>query len=138
MKEVLVDAFLSVDGTDLSDHVRTITLEYSADEVDNTAMGAGTHTMATDTLKNWTLTVEFYQDYAAGSVDATLFSKVAKSCALEVRAKKGVAVSATNPKYTATGVLLSYQPVGGSVGENAMAPVTFRPAGTGTLTRAIA
>ena len=44
---VLTDAFVSWAGVDLSDHVRSVTLTYSAELLDDTAMGD------TARLKRW-------------------------------------------------------------------------------------
>ena len=57
--------------------------------------------------------------------------------AFELHDDKSDAVSVTNPKFTGTGVLESYKPVGGTVGDMALATATIRPGGaTPTLTRA--
>lgn len=130
---VLTDASVTVAGTDLSDHVQSVTLNYSADEVEDTNMGDDTHVFMAGTLKNWSLEVEFSQDYAASEVDATLFSAVGTSVALVVK-PTSAAVSSTNPSFSGNGILTSYNPVGGSVGEKSVASATFQPAGS--LTRA--
>lgn len=129
---VLRNAFVSLNAVDLSNLVRQVTLSYSAELQDDTAMG-DTARSRIGGLKDWSLQIEFFQDYAAGKVDATLFSLVGSTFAVELRPDTGNA-SATNPKYTGTGILESYQPVGGTVGENLMAPVSIQ--GVGALTRA--
>lgn len=129
---VLNNAYVTLNAVDLSNLVRTVTLDYSAEMQDDTAM-SDTARSRIGGLKDWSLTIEFFQDYAASKVDATLFSLVGSTFAVEVRSDSGSA-SATNPKYTGTGILESYVPVGGTVGENQMAPVTIR--GVGALTRA--
>ena len=130
---VLDDAFLSVGGTDLSDHVRSISLEYEAEDLDESAMG-GTTRKHRGGLLDWTATVEFYQDYAASEVDATLFSLLGTNVALIMRADNSDGVSATNPNFTGTGMLQSYPPLGGEVGEMEMATAVFVAASA--LTRA--
>lgn len=130
---VFKNPYVSINAVDLSDHVRSATLSYSAELQDKTASGDGTRSMIAGIL-DWTIEVEFNQDYASGKVDATLFSLVgAAEFAIEVRPDQG-AVSTTNPKYTANAVLESYQPMGGSIGDMHVAPATLRPGGT--LTRA--
>ena len=129
---VLRNAFVSLNAVDLSNLVRQVTLSYSAELQDDTAMG-DTARSRIGGLKDWSMQIEFFQDYAAGKVDATLFSLVGSTFAVEVR-PDSAAASATNPKYTGTGILESYQPVGGTVGENLMAPVSIQ--GVGALTRA--
>lgn len=121
------DAFVSINSVDLSDHVKQVTLDYSAEMLDATAMGDGTR-INLGGLKDWTISIEFKQDFTADEVDATLFSLVGASFPVIVRPVKSSAVGATNPNYVATGILESYSPLGNQVGELAMAPVTIRPA----------
>ena len=130
---VLTDASLTVGGTDLSDHIRSISLPYGAELQDDTAMGDDTRSVAGG-LKTWSFTVEWLQDYAAGEVDATLFSAVGTAVVL-VGKPTSAAVSATNPSFTGTGVLGSYDVLGGSVGDQAVANTVFTAAGT--LVRAV-
>lgn len=130
---VLKNAFVSINGVDLSDHVKQVTLKYSAEILEDTAMSA-TFKSRIAGLKDWSMDVEFYQDYASAKVDATLFPLVgAASFACILRPDAAVA-SATNPSFTGNAVLPAYTPVAGSVGELAMASVTFE--GDGNLTRA--
>lgn len=133
-KMVLKNPFFSIGGTDLSNWVRSVTIDYSADAQDATTSGDGTHINLAGLL-NWSMTVEFVQDYAAGAVDATIFPLVGSQTTVEVR-PQNAARSATNPGYTGTGLVQSYNPVGGSVGDVVTASVSIAPAST--LTRATA
>lgn len=133
-KQVLTDAFVSIDGNDLSAYVQSVTLSYEAELQDDTTMGDDTRTNIGG-LKNWSMDVQLAQDFDASTVDSVLFPLVGASFTVEVR-PSSAAVSANNPKYTATGVLGSYSPLGNSVGDLAVAPITISPAGT--LTRVIA
>ena len=126
---VFTDAFVSIDGNDLSDHVKSVSIEYSADMQEITAMGDDTHTMLGG-LKNWSMSVEFNQDYAAASVDAVLFPLVGTSFTVIVRPVASTAVGATNPNYTGTGLLESYNPIAASVGEVGAASVSIQPGST--------
>ena len=131
-KFVLTDASLVINSVDLSDHVTSVTLNYEAELGDDTTMGSDTRTNLGG-LKNWSIDVEFTQNYASGKVDATLWGIVGTSVPIVLKPTSG-AVSATNPSYSGNGVIGSYSPIGNSVGDVAMAPVTIAPAGT--LTRA--
>ena len=68
---VLYDASVSVAGTDLSDHVRSVTVDAGQNMVDDTVM-ADTFVSNAAGLATWSVTVEFLQDYASSKVDATL------------------------------------------------------------------
>ena len=131
---VLYDAYLSVAGTDLSDHVKSVTVDAGQNMTDDTAMGDAFVSNAAG-LATWSVSVEFLQDYASGKVDATLepLLGIGTTAALVVRPASG-SVSATNPSYSGTGILESYNPIGGSVGDQSMASATFQSASA--LTRA--
>lgn len=124
---VLTDCFVSINSVDLSDHVRQVTINYAAELIDDTVMGDSTRSRIGG-LKDWSMTIEFLQDFAASEVDVTLFSLVGTTFTVEVRPTSDAA-SATNPSYEGTGILENYNPLGNSVGELAMAPITIQSAG---------
>ena len=126
---VLTNMHLTAGGVDLSDHVRSFTLDYSAELPDDTAMGDDTRSVGAGGLFNWTATVEWLQDFAAAKVDVTLFPLVGTAVALIIRPDAG-AKSATNPEFTGSGVLGSYSPITGTVGDQASAPSVFTAATT--------
>ena len=129
---VLTDALLTIGGTDLSDHVQQITIDYGADPVEDTNMADDTHIFKGG-LKSWSMDIVFSQDFAAGEVDATLFSAIGTTVAMVGKTTSG-STSSTNPAYTGTGLLQDYSPLGNSVGELAQAPLHV--ASAGTLSRA--
>jgi len=131
---VLTDAFVSINAIDLSDHVKTVTLGYEGETQDNTAMSLNDRRFIGG-LRNWSLDVEFNQDYAASKVDATMFGIVGTSVALILR-PLSTGVSATNPQFTGNAFLENYSPLAGSIGEALMAPISMK--GTGALARATA
>lgn len=134
---VYTDALVTINGIDLSDHCRSVQLNYEAEILDDTAMGTSGTRSNRPGLKNWTLTVEFYQDFAAANVDATLFALIgAVAFPIIIRPVKATPVGATNPNFTGNAVLESYPPITGEIGVIGMASATFRCAGV--LTRAIA
>lgn len=127
-KLVLVDAFVTVNAVDLSDHLESVEIEYGARLQDVTSMADLTEIMLAGLL-HWTFTLNFRQDFAATEPDETLFSLIgAAAFVTAIRATSAVA-SATNPEFRGTGVLESYNPLGQAVGEVAAAPVVIRSAG---------
>ena len=124
---VLKDAMFQVNAVDLSPHVTEVAINYSAEMLDETAMGDTTR-IRKGGLLSWTITPKFNQDFAAGAVDATLFSLVGTTACVAVRAVNSCA-SATNPIYNGIAVLESYPPFGGGVGTLAGATATFQSAG---------
>lgn len=67
-------------------------------------------------LETWSIDVDLEQDYASAKVDATISPIKGTAVAFEIRPDAGSA-SATNPKWTGTGLVSQYQPMGGAVGE---------------------
>lgn len=125
------DAFVSVNGVDLSDHVRSVSIEAKADELDSTAMSA-TYRSRIGGLNDWSISIEFNQDFAGSEVDATIFPLLGSTTAIVVR-PDSAGQSATNPTYSGSVLVSQYQPVGNAVGELATVSVTWP--GAGTLTR---
>lgn len=129
------DVEIIINAVDLSDHVRAASLTYGVELLEITAMGDTSRERIAG-YKDWTLDVEFNQDFAASEVDATLFPLVgAAAFAVSLMPVKTGGVGATNPKYSGNALLETY-PFGGSVGEVATTSVTFQ--GAGALTRATA
>ena len=122
--------------TDLTDHVRSLELSYSAELQDISAMGVSNRRRIAG-LKDWSVTVEMNQDFGAGGgtdVDAVLFGLIGSSaCELIMRVESTQDRSATNPEFSGEACLESYQPIGNAIGEAATVTATFQAAGV--LTR---
>lgn len=129
MIEVLTDAFFSWNAVDLSDHVKSVTIDYSAELLDDTVMGDDTRSRMGG-LKDWSVSVEFFQDEDAAKVAQTFFADIGVARVLIIRPKKASAVSSTNPNYTGTGILESMPLVSGEVGAISMTTVEIKAAGT--------
>lgn len=127
-KQTLTNAFISVDGNDISDHVSSVTVNYSSESQDDTAFGDDTRSRIGG-LKDWSVDIEVQQDYAASNVDSILFPLIGTQVTVIVRKDQG-AVSATNPNFTGTCFVEGYQPVSGAVGDLAGFSTTLSSAGT--------
>jgi hypothetical protein len=112
--KVFTNALVEVDGTDISPHVSELTLNYSAEILDETAMGDNTR-VRKGGLKVWSFDVTMHQDFEAGAVDATMFSIVGTSSCWEIRPENACS-SANNPIFSGIGLVETYNPVAGSVG----------------------
>lgn len=128
----LYNAYVLINSVDLSDHVKSVTLNHGSESLDSTVMSNTTRAHIGGLL-TWDLTVDFEQDYASAKVDATLAALVGTVTTFEIRSDAG-SVSATNPKWSGSGLLSSYKPVGGTVGDLHMTQAKFESGGT--LTRA--
>lgn len=134
-KIILNGAYFAAGGSgtevDLSDRVRSVTIDLKTDIVDATCM--------TDTYKDklagmtdWSVEVEFAQDYAAANVDDTLFPLMGTAVSLIIRPTQAVK-GADNPEFTGTGIMETYSPLSGKVSELNTNKVKFQ--GTATLSR---
>jgi hypothetical protein len=114
---VLTDAMVIVNGVTLSDHANSVTVNDTRDSVDITAFGA-TNKAVTKGLGDASISVDFFQDFAAGKTHATLQPLVGSSTGvvIEVRPTSG-ARSATNPAAVMTGLLMNYNMLAGGIGE---------------------
>lgn len=125
---VFTNAQVLVNAVDLSDHVTQVKIVHKGELQDDTAMGATTRSR-TPGLLDWSITVDFKQDFAAAKVDATLFPLVgAAAFAIEVRPVNG-ARSVTNPGYNGQCVLASHDPISGQIGKLLMNSAVFEAAG---------
>jgi hypothetical protein len=122
-------------GVDLSDHAKKIELSVEAEELDSTAFSPGGYKSAIGGLKGGSLSLTFNQDFAASSVDATLWPLLGTVVTFAVKAVNA-ATSATNPVYSGSVLISKYNPLANGVGELAGVEVQFPT--TGTITRATA
>ncbi len=132
---VLRNAYVSIGGNNLSDHIREVSVSLTADDVDVTAMGAGGHGHLAG-IRDDRFTMTAYSDFSASldSIVFPIFNSAAGTTAVIVAAN-GSTVSATNPTYTGFNCsLLTYTPIAGAVGDAAMTPLEWVL--NGTITRA--
>jgi hypothetical protein len=123
---VLTDAKVTINGVNLSDHIASITLNESADVVETTAFSNTAKTRVAG-LRDNSVTLEFHQDFASSSVEATIngsTSLVGTVTAIVVQPTSG-SVSATNPSYSFSALVSEWTSLNGSVGELSTASVTW-------------
>lgn len=133
-KFAATDYKITINGTNFSSSLNNAELSIESDDVETTAFGTEWRSRVGG-LKSGSLTLAFLQDFAAGSVDATLFPLL-NTLATVVITPTSASVSATNPSYTLTALVNSYQPFASSVGDIATSSVTWPV--SGTVTRATA
>ena len=133
---VATDHKITVNGTAFSNVLQSVSLDLSSDEIETTAFGSGFRTRIAG-LKSGSVTLNFFQDFGAASVDAIISPLfTAGSFATVVIVPTSSAVSATNPSWTAVCLVSQYQPFSASVGDIATLSVTWPT--SGTVTRATA
>jgi hypothetical protein len=129
-KFAATDYVISINGTSFSNTLNSAELTIEADDLETTAFG-GTFRTRVGGLKSASVTLNFMQDFASGSVDDTLNGLVG-SIATVVIIPAGTAVTATNPRYTATCLVTQYSPFASSVGDLATFSITWPVSGTVT------
>lgn len=128
--------YFAINGTALSDHVSSVTVEDSAEEIDFTSFSGNGYREFGQGLKDCTISVTFFQDYAAASVHSIVQPLYASGGTLTVaiRPDAGAAISSTNPAGTMIARVYGYSGMGGAVGDAATFDASFRNAGTAGLT----
>lgn len=135
-KHILKDVNVSVNSVDLSDHISSVEVMLSREEIDTTAFGAGGRERMQG-LEDDSFTLNFHQDFGTAEVDATLFALWSSGSAFPVVViPAGTTVGPENPSYAGSCILFEYQPLAGAVGELSETSVTLPV--NGTITRATA
>ena len=127
-KFAATDHKITISGTDFSTSLNSVELSQEADDIETTAFGSSWRTRIGG-LKQASLTLNFMQDFGAGSVDATLNPLLGSIATVIIQSASGT-VSATQPKYSATCLVTAYSPFSSSVGDIATLSVTWPVTGT--------
>lgn len=128
------DYKVTINSTNFSSSLVNVALEIEADEIETTAFGSTWRTRTTG-LKSGNITLNFNQDFAAGSVDAVIWPLLGSNATVVITPTSS-AVSATNPAYTAIAIVSKYAPFNSNVGDLATVSVAWPT--TGTVSRATA
>lgn len=141
---VLTNVEVTIGGVLLSDHIASVTLGSTYDVVETTAFAgtsgaSGNVPLAAKTrvagLVDNSVTFEFHQDFAASSVEATIYPLLGTVVPVVVQPVAAANVSADNPSYSFNAVISEWTPLNGAVGELATASVTWPI--TGPVTKAV-
>ena len=123
---------------DLTNHVQSITINRSFDELEVTAMGA-TGRQYVAGLEVSTIAVDFLNDDATSSVMQTLNTLVGTTAAFKIcqttvpGSPSTATISASNPLYTGLVLVNKLTPVAGKVGDISMQSLTFTVSGAITV-----
>lgn len=124
---------VKVNSVDLSDHVTSVTLNRTFDELLVTAMGDSGQKRVKG-LEDSSVTIDFLNDTASASVLATLQAAWGTNVTVVLLQEKGTAVSATNPLYTMTCLVNNTTDINGAVGDLGTQSVTWNVSGTVAVT----
>jgi hypothetical protein len=126
-KIVLTNPSITVGGVDLSDHINNITLETKYDIIETTTFGSTAKTRVAGLADNQ-ITLDFMQDFAASSVEATIYPLLGTSTSIVIKPVAGTTTT-TNPQYTVSALVADWTPLKGGVGQLATASVTWPVSG---------
>lgn len=124
---------VKVNSVDLSDHVTSVTLNRTFDELEVTAMGDTGHKFVKG-LEASSVTIDFLNDDAASNVLATLQAAWGTTVEVKLLQVKGTAVSATNPLYTFNVLVNGTTDINGAVGDIGTQSVTWNVQGATAVT----
>jgi len=133
---VLTNVEVTIGAVDLSNHIASVTLGSTYDVVETTAFAGGNVPAAAKTrqagLVDNSVTFEFHQDFAAASVETTIYPLLGTVVACTVK-PVDAAIAADNPEYQFNALVSEWTPLNGAVGELATASVTWPI--TGVITK---
>lgn len=110
-----LDAYLTVNSVDLSDHLRSSQINGTGDTLDKTAMGQVARTFLVGLL-NHSISAEFNEDLASGSVDATIYAAYKGKVAVPIAWRaENTTIATANPEYQFNSLINEWN-IGGSVG----------------------
>ena len=115
---------VKINSVDLSDHVTSIILNRTFDELEVTAMGDTAHKFVKG-LEASSVTIDFLNDTAATNVLATLQAAWGTTVTAVFLQTKGTAVSATNPLYTVSILVNNTTDINGAVADIGTQSITF-------------
>jgi hypothetical protein len=125
---VLTNVEVQIGAVSLADHIASVTLGSTYDVLETTAFKGGNVPAAAKTriagLVDNSVTLEFHQDFAAGSVNSTIYPLLGTEVAIKIQPVNG-AISATNPEYQFNAIISEWTALNGAVGELATASVTW-------------
>lgn len=134
-KMVLLAQFIALNGTDLSTYGVKGELSVEVEEKDVTTYGSLGWKEVLGGLKSGSIGLEFKQDFAATKLDSIMWPLLGTVVTFEARADQA-AVSTSNPKYTGSVLVKEWNPIQGSVGDDATVGVSYPT--SGVVTRATA
>ncbi|MGW3416463.1 hypothetical protein [Streptomyces phaeochromogenes] len=127
-KMVLLAEFVSLNGTDLTEYCRKAELSTEVEDKDVTTYASLGWKELLGGLKSGELGLEFLQDVAATKLDSIMWPLLGTVVTFEVRLSQA-AVGTSNPKYSGSVLVNGWNPVEGSVGDEASVSVGYPTSG---------
>jgi hypothetical protein len=118
-----LDFDISIAGQDFSDSIAAVTLDITREQLEVTSFG-NTARRYIGGLQDASVTFSFHQDFAAGSVDQTIFSNLGGTVAVVIKPTGG-SVTSSNPSHSFNALVVQTTPYSSNVGDLATMDVTW-------------
>lgn len=123
-KMVLLASYVNLNSNDLSSYAAKIELTVDVEDKEVTTYGSSGWKEVLGGLKSGSLALTFKQDVAAAALDSIMWALLGTVVTFEVRLSNS-AVGVSNPKYTGSVLIKSWNPISGNVGDAAEVSVTY-------------
>jgi hypothetical protein len=126
-KLVLKNPVITIATIDLSDHIASVTLTTTVDEVETTAFGDNARTRVGG-LEDSSVTLSFHEDFASAEVHQTIYPLIGSSAAITIK-PVSTTTSSSNPVFGFSALVTEWPLLNGAVGELATAEITWPVSG---------
>lgn len=127
-KMVLLASFVSLSGNDLSSYARKVELSTEVEDKDVTTYASLGWKEVLGGLKSGELGLEFLQDVATTKIDSIMWPLLGTVVPFVVRLDNA-AKSVSNPEWTGSVLINGWNPIEGSVGDEASVSVGYPTSG---------
>lgn len=121
---VFKNPFFSLNGVNLTQYVRELVLSYETEAVEQTAAGDGTRARLAG-LEDWAISATLKQDYDASAVHDTLWAAKSSSTNAVIVQPTTATPTGTNPRWSGTAVLESFNVAAGTIGDLHESPISL-------------
>lgn len=134
-KMVLLAQYLNIAGNDLSEFTRKAEVSIEVEDKDVTTYASLGWKVVLGGLKSGELGLEFLQDAAATKIDSIMWPLLGTVVPFTTRLDNA-SVSTSNPEYAGNVLINGWNPIEGSVGDEASVSVGYPTSGAVTRTTA--
>jgi predicted secreted protein len=131
-KQIIQNPSITLNGTAMHANISQVTINLTAEDVDQTNFGSLGWKERTGGLKDGSISFEFQNDYAAAALDSQMFPLLGTSIPFVIQPASTATASSSNPKYSGTLVVTEYSPADAAVGDLATFSVTYPTVGVVT------
>jgi predicted secreted protein len=124
-KFVIQNPVVTLAGGTVSANVAQATIALESDDVETTNFAGGGWRERIGGLKSGTVSLDFHQDYAAGSIDSVVYPLLGGTAAVTIRPAGTAAIGSASPQYELVALVTEYSPVEGAVGDLATFSVSW-------------